>query len=214
AWSTPLPGVEAANMLLAQIDECLANSGGDAMVVTSVVPEIDELLRVAYPDLILIDRESELPFELAVEKRSEVGSDRLCNIAAAVALGLEDAIIVDAGTATTVDVLSKTVFVGGLIAPGMGAAGLSLSQGTAQLPEIPFEKCDLEPGRSTATAMRSGIFHAGIGGVEALISGMLLKYGPLPIVLTGGLGWALVKQERLFDPDWTMRGALELANQR
>ena len=117
-----------------------------------------------------------------------MGADRLCNVAAAAAAGLGSALIVDAGTATTFDLLLDGVFVGGLIAPGMAFAARCLGERAARLAPVPFAAAPLAAGRSTAEAMAAGGWHAGMGGVRHIVAGLLARHGRLPVIVTGGLG--------------------------
>ena len=85
----------------------------------------------------------ELPIQIGVDLPQSVGMDRLVAAVAANAVRPADspAIIVDAGSAITVDLISKTgMFMGGIILPGLSLAAESLHQHTDQLPHI---QCDL-----------------------------------------------------------------------
>jgi len=184
------------------------------VILTAVVPTVVNTLRAKWSSLIVVDHRCRLPFRLALADPAAIGTDRLCNIAAAAASGCDRALVVDAGTATTFDLLLDGEFVGGLIAPGMALAAACLGENTAQLDPVPFAPCALAPGRDTTSALQAGAYHVGIGGVEAVIAGLNRKYGPMPVIVTGGLGGHLVGSDRLWDPDWTLRGAAVLADQR
>jgi len=175
SWPTDASAISIDVELVQQIDGTLAAESEIRLVVVSVVPHVTQFLKSQWPQLMVVDHTSKLPFLLNVAEPSQIGTDRICNIAAATALGLQNMIVVDAGTATTVDVLKNGKFIGGLIAPGMANAGQSLTESTARLPAVGFEECDLVAGDSTEKAMRAGIFHAGVGGVEALIAGMIAR---------------------------------------
>ena len=99
----------------------------------------------------------ELPFGLSVEEPEKVGPDRLCAAAGAWAEGSREAVIVDAGTAVTVDLLSGGSFCGGSIFPGLSLLAGALNGGTALLPLVEDLKDDVEPpGRSTSDAVKAG----------------------------------------------------------
>ena len=186
--------------------------GNPQVVMVSVIPAFTKLLAEVWPDLTVVDHLCTLPFTSRVEDLAAVGADRICNVAAACGDGLTDALIVDAGTATTFDVLEDGVFQGGLIAPGMAFAARQLGELAARLNPVPFKPWPLEPGRDTQTAMGAGAWHVGIGGVEAVISSLLEDRPDLTVVLTGGLGHHLAATGRRVDPDWTLRGAAVLAH--
>jgi len=181
----------------------------DRTVLVSVVPDLDPQLAAAVPGLVTAGLDCPLPFALDVEDPAAVGADRLCNVAAAAAAGLASALVVDAGTATTFDLLRDGVFAGGLIAPGMAFAARQLGEAGARLAPVPFGPAPLEVGRSTAAALAPGGWHAGQGGVRRIVTGLRERYGPLPVVVTGGLAAHLADLGRC-DPDWTLRGALAL----
>lgn len=181
--------------------------GNLPVVLTSVVPRIEDLLRTAWPELVVVDHRMELPFRLTLPQPETIGADRLCNVATAAVQPWRRALIVDAGTATTFDLLLDGEFVGGLIAPGMAFAAACLGERAARLAPVPFAACPLQPGSDTASAMQGGAYHVGRDGVLAVIRRLRRKYGPLPVMLTGGLGHMLQGRDRAWDPDWTSRGA-------
>ncbi len=182
------------------------------VVMVSVVPAISAVLDELWPDLAVADHRCALPFLSQVDELAGVGPDRLCNVAAAQGAGLGNALIVDAGTATTFDLLVDGVFLGGLIAPGMAFSAHQLGKIAARLAPVPFAPSVLGPGRDTLSAMAAGAWHVGIGGVEAVISGLTKERPELKVVLTGGLGHHLVASSRFLDPDWTLRGAVQLVD--
>ena len=206
--SQVLPGAEDWQRRLVAVR---AEQGDPPVAVVSVIPAVTVLLKKLWPDIIVIDHHRQLPFSFLVDPLEAVGPDRLSNVAAAVGAGLTDALIVDAGTATTFDVLEDGVFVGGLIAPGMAFAARRIGELAARLDPVPFGPCPLEPGRETGAAMAAGAWHVGIGGIESVIQGLLKNRPGCSVILTGGLGHHLAAPGRVVDPDWTLRGAALLA---
>ncbi|MBK7771877.1 MAG: type III pantothenate kinase [bacterium] len=194
-------------------DSCgiLTIAGDLPVILVSVVPRVDDLLADAVPGLFKVDHTARLPYRHRLAEPGATGADRLCNVAAAVAAGLTDALIVDVGTATTVDVLSAGVFEGGVIAPGMAFALQQIGARAARLRPVPFAEVPLVAGADTSSAMAAGAFHAGVGGVENLVTGLQAAHGPSEIVVTGGLCRFLAAPTRLVDADWTLRGAAVLA---
>ena len=181
--------------------------------LTSVVPHVSEALGVTLPGLRSVDHTWIFPFAMAVDGPETVGADRFCNMAAAAASGLNDAIVVDAGTATTIDVLRDGIFVGGLIAPGMAFAAQKLQEEGARLWTVPFAPADLEPGRDTTAALAIGAFQVGTRGIIGTVEGLLAMQPDARVVLTGGLGGHLVRDGWSHDPDWTLRGLAALLTQ-
>ena len=180
--------------------------------ITSVVPLVTAALELNLPDLQVVDHNRRMPFEVAVDEAETVGADRWCNVAAAVDAGLTDALVVDAGTATTIDVLTDGVFVGGLIAPGMAFAAQALQEMGARLWTVPFEPVELRPGRDTEEALQIGAFHVGVHGVKGTVLELLEQYPGARVVLTGGLGHFLRHDGWVLEPQWTFRGLTRLLN--
>ena len=210
--SLPTPREEAADAgFVAKVRALLDEAPGVPLVLVSVVPRVDALLASLGCDLRLADHRCPLPFLHHLRDPAATGADRLCNVAAAVASGLDSALVVDAGTATTCDVLVGGVFEGGLIAPGMAFALDQIGRQAARLRPLPFAETPLAAGPDTASALAAGSCHAGVGGVEAQIAGLQRAHGPLPVVVTGGLARFLARPGRHLDSQWTLRGAAQLA---
>ncbi|MCE9525273.1 MAG: type III pantothenate kinase [Planctomycetales bacterium] len=148
----------------------------------------------------------DLPLEVRVEFPERVGLDRL---AAAVAakflasggrqppdtsannLATKPVIVVDAGTAITVDLVSADgAFEGGVILPGFRLTAQALAAGTNQLPLASFTGQDQPPpvvGKNTDGAIRSGLFWGAVGAVREVIERMSASLPQQPhIFVTGG----------------------------
>ena len=141
----------------------------------------------------VIDRYQQLPIEVAVEKPEQVGLDRLFDALAVVHRHTREkalpAIVIDAGSAVTVDLVDERgAFRGGAILPGLRLQSQALHQYTAQLPLVDLRRpFPPTPGTSTLTAIRSGIFASLVGGVQWLCQ----QYRPIvaeepKLFVTGG----------------------------
>ncbi|MHB8956581.1 MAG: type III pantothenate kinase [Pirellulaceae bacterium] len=156
------------------------------------------------------------PLELDVRAPERVGTDRLAAAVAANELRApqRSAIIVDAGTAVTVDLLtSDGVFRGGAILPGIQTSAQGLASATDALPLL--ENLDLSSlpaaiGKSTPEAMRSGIVWGCVGAVRELIAQMSVGLSHVPNVFcTGGDGMhlaRLIDRDMKYDPNLVLRG--------
>jgi type III pantothenate kinase len=128
---------------------------------------------------------------VTIPNPERVGHDRLLGARAAVAAagGGNAAVVIDAGTAVTVNLIDASGgFAGGAIFPGVGAMARALHQFTAQLPEVTVDapKPPL-PGTATEPAMRAGIWWAVVGGVRAIVAEYRKQVKPLKhVYLTGG----------------------------
>jgi type III pantothenate kinase len=116
---------------------------------------------------------------------AQLGADRWAALIGARALGVGTAVVVMAGTATTVDLLDANgVFQGGVILPGLDLMRTSLSQNTAQLGPEPGEFVDLP--RSTTDAIASGCISAQLGVIERAFRRVADEHDPLCILSGGG----------------------------
>jgi type III pantothenate kinase len=146
-----------------------------------------------------------LPLKLDVHHPERVGVDRLVSTIAVNHRRRPDepAIIVDAGTAVTVDVVDRAgVFQGGAILPGLRTAARSLAASTDALPATDPLHHDRQPaviGKSTEEAIRSGVIWGAVGAVKELVLRMRQEVDcPAQVFCTGGQGQFLSK---LLGPD-------------
>lgn len=137
---------------------------------------------------------SRLPIEIGLEAPEKIGLDRLAAAVAVNHLRESDraAIVVDAGTAITVDaVSSEGKFVGGAILPGMRTSAKALASQTDALPHITvdLENKPVAIGTNTTEAMQSGLFWGSVGAVRETIrrvSEQLDSKKPPQIFFSGG----------------------------
>ena len=155
-----------------------------------------------WPAPVVIDNPFILPIKINVGFPRTVGVDRLLNAIAGNVIRPDKfaMIIIDSGTATTVDVISKDgTFEGGAILPGFQLCAIALHQYTALLPHITNEEmANTTPkplGKNTRDALRSGLFWGQLGGVKELVKHYQETLGGnVVIVVTGGAGRLLVPQ--------------------
>jgi type III pantothenate kinase len=149
------------------------------------------------------------------ENPAEVGADRIVNgIAAFERFGRamrRPLIVVDFGTATTLDAISeKGEYLGGAICPGVQISADALFQRAARLPRIDVRKPPRIVGRTTVGAMESGLFYGYVGMVEGLVRRMNGELGGDAVcVATGGLADVIAPETPLIhhvDPDLTLHG--------
>ena len=196
-----------------------------AVVAASVNPQLDAeveraVMKAADRHVVWvgIGRDVELPIKVLTEKPEATGVDRVLNVAAAYEQIGKACVVVDAGTAVTVDVCNdQGEFLGGAIAPGVAMQLDALHERTAKLPRAEFNAPDEPFGRSTADAIRHGVYHGIRGMVKELVENYATELGNWPdLVATGGdaealfNGWELV---HAIAPDLTLYGiALAYAN--
>jgi type III pantothenate kinase len=188
-----------------------------AVVGASVNPDMDEpveqaVLDVANRHVVWIGEDLELPIKVLTESPKETGVDRVLNVAAAYEQMGKACVVVDAGTAITVDVCNDAgEFLGGAIAPGIRLQLDALHEKTAKLPRIET----LEPPRgpvgiSTQEAILAGIYHGVRGMVKELVENYATELGNWPeLIATGGDAEVLFKDWELVHaiaPDLTLYG--------
>ncbi len=197
----------------------------DGAVVASVVPLVGLALAsaVASIGLPLLDAAvGNVPIPVRVDQPSEVGADRLVNALAAGRLYGTPAIVVDFGTATTLDVVAPDgAFIGGAIAPGLELGLEALAARTARLPRVEALRPEQAIGRDTVSAIRSGAVFGHLGLVRELLERVRAELAaeaperPIAVILTGGVSqapWiADLPGVDAVDPDLTLEGLAILA---
>lgn len=169
-------------------------------------------------DVWRIGRDLEVPIGRGLDEDATPGQDRLLAAAAAFAALKQAVIVVDAGTAVTVDFVDgEGVFHGGAIAPGAQMQLDALHARTAALPAVKFARPDDDDafGRNTVTAMQLGVFEGIRGMTQALVERYSASYGAFPLVVaTGGDAETLFADSDLVArvlPDLVMHGILVAA---
>jgi type III pantothenate kinase len=141
----------------------------------------------------------------------EVGTDRVANAAAAHHLYSGTVIIVDLGTATTFDVVSKEGdHLGGVIAPGITTAAEALFVRTAALPRVELISPKQAIGTNTIAAMQSGIVFGYVGLIEGIVARIQRELGEkTTVVATGGYAELIARETSVIDsinPELTLIG--------
>jgi len=138
---------------------------------------------------------------ITIDNAREVGPDRIVNAVAAHHLYGEPVIIIDLGTATTFDVVSGGGdYLGGAIAPGIAIATEALFTRTAMLPRIELVRPKQVIGRSTISAMQSGIVFGYIGLIEGMVRRIEQELGSkTKVIATGGYAQLLAEETPAID---------------
>ena len=142
----------------------------------SVVDRWTERLEQAAEDVALpltVVSASHIPIGTALLRPDRTGPDRLLAAWAAVTLHGSPVIVVDLGTATTVDAVDADgFFLGGAILPGLGLAADALAEGSARLPRVELGMPADAVGTDTVSALLSGIVIGHLGAVRELATRM------------------------------------------
>ncbi|MCJ7516330.1 MAG: type III pantothenate kinase [Dehalococcoidia bacterium] len=148
---------------------------------------------------------------ISMDNPREVGADRIVNAVAAHQLYGGAVIVIDLGTATTFDAVSKEGdYLGGAIAPGIAIATEALFARTAVLPRVELTHPKRAIGRNTVAAMQSGIVFGYAGLIEGIVARINQELGgKTKVVATGGYAELLARETPAIDevnPDLTLIG--------
>lgn len=189
----------------------------DGVVIASVVPPLTDIARMMvqkYLNLtpVIITSSLDVGIPIQYDDPSRIGADRICNAVAAYKKFGGPAIVIDFGTATTYDVISKSgEYVGGVIAIGLETSAAELHRRTAQLPRIDLHVPDAVVGKNTIAAMQSGILYGAVDAAEGMIRRIRRVIGKHAIVIaTGGHATtiaALSTEIRYVEPTLVLEGA-------
>jgi len=164
-----------------------------AAVISSVVLPLTDKFKTAIEKylnipVLVISHKIKTGIELDVKNPKEVGCDRIANACAAYHHYKAPSVVVDFGTATNFDIVSKEgKFIGGIISPGIKMSSEAFSQFTNLLPKLKIENIDSVIGKNTVENMLSGI----IIGHAAMIDGLMERISedlgsPVITIATGG----------------------------
>jgi type III pantothenate kinase len=166
-------------------------------VLSSVVPQaifdLRQLVRRYFQRELMVIGDPRLNLKtgirVKIDNPAEVGADRLVNAFAAWQRYQQDMIVIDFGTATTFDVVTKAGdYLGGIIAPGVNLSLDALHRAAAKLPNVAIQPPARVIGTNTTHAMQSGIYYGYAGMVESLVARIKAEFGkPMHVIATGGL---------------------------
>ncbi|WP_353205140.1 type III pantothenate kinase [Sphingomonas sp.] len=191
----------------------------NGVIIATVVPRalhnLQTLARKYFGGEPLIAGEPPVEWGMALDvlEPKSVGADRAVTMIAAHAGHPGDLIVIDFGTATTLDMVDYTgAYKGGIIAPGINLSLDALVTAAAKLPRIAIEApADASViGRDTVSQMQIGIFWGYVAMIEGLVARMKAEVGrPITVVATGGLAILFEQHTTMFDvvePDLTIQG--------
>ena len=211
--------IDIIELFLTDQIDCLKVEG---CIIGSVVPALTTKLHQAiqkflrdeinHQILVIGDDKTRLNIDVKLPNKKEVGSDRLINSIAAYKKFGGNLIIIDFGTATTLDVISEDgEYIGGVIAPGINLSLKTLHDMTAQLPRISVKKQKNVIGKTTSEAMNSGVYFGYISLLEGMITKIEQELGVKTTnIITGGLAEifkdALKNTVKYHEPNLTLAG--------
>ena len=189
--------LRAADLERGDVDEAILGS-----VVPSLTPVFQEVCRRYFSVTpLVVDLGVKTGVRIKYDSPRDVGADRVVDAVAAIKLYGPPLIIVDFGTATVFDAISKEGdYVGGAIAPGIGISSQALFERTAKLPRIELERPKTAIGKTTVTAMQSGIIFGYVGLIEGIVARMKVELeGEVKVIATGGWAPVIARETSVID---------------
>ena len=200
SWRISTNASRTADEYMVFLKDFLGNKGInltdiDGMIVGSVVPGVNDSLyklvekHLSCPPPLFVDYQTPTGIKLLVDNPAEVGADRIIDALAAHKKYGGPLIIVDFGTATTLDCVSAAgEYLGGAICPGVEVSRDALFSHASKLSSIVLTKPPKVIGTNTADYLRSGILWGYGGQVDSLVQRMSEEWGETPqVIATGGL---------------------------
>lgn len=164
------------------------------IVISSVVPPLDSTLRQVCERYfntkpLFIEPGVKTGMPVHYDNPAEVGADRIVNSVAAFEKYGGPCVIVDFGTATTFDCVSrKGEYLGGVICPGIGVSADALFERTARLPRVDIRKPAQIIGTNTVGSLQSGLYYGYLGLVDGILELLVRESGnETNVIATGGL---------------------------
>ena len=174
--------------------------------MASVVPPLTGKIAKACRDYLkldplIIDAGVKTGVRIRYEDPKAVGADRIVDAAAVQEFYGGPACVVDFGTATTFDAISKEGdYLGGAIAPGIAIAAEALFLRAAKLPRVDLQKPPAAIGRNTIHAMQSGLLFGYVALVEGMVNRFRKELGPhMKVIATGGLAELISVETEVID---------------
>src|SRR5262249_39974667 len=160
-------------------------SGAPALTL----PWAEGLERLSGAPPVEVNAETARDLPIRYHDKTSVGADRIANAVAVRALYGTPAIVVDLGTATTFDCVSKEgEYLGGVIAPGVMTSAEELFRRAARIPRVELRKPSHVLGRATQESLQAGVVWGAAGQVDALVRRLAIEmHGTPHVIATGGL---------------------------
>jgi len=152
-------------------------------------------------DPLVVDAGVKTGVHIRYENPRAVGADRIVDAAAVQKLYGGPACVVDFGTGTTFDAISRAGdYLGGAIAPGIGIAAEALFRRAAKLTRVDVQRPPSVIGKNTPHAMQSGLLYGYVGLVEGMIARFREELGPdMKVIATGGYTEIIAGETDVFD---------------
>ena len=150
---------------------------------------------------LVVDAGVKTGIKIRYEDPKTVGADRVCDAVAVLKLYGGPACVVDFGTATTFNAITKEgEYLGGAITVGVNLAAESLFTRAAKLPRIDLQRPPSVIGRNTIHAMQSGLLFGYVSMVEGMVARFRAELGSgMKVIATGGMAEVIAKETQVVD---------------
>lgn len=199
--------VEAYGVKISDISDC---------IISSVVPPVFNSVRTGVYKIIgkqpmVVGPGLKTGLNIHVDVPSQVGSDRIVIAVAALNEHNAPLILMDMGTATTIEVVEpENIYMGGIIFPGVTVSLDALTSRAAQLPGISLDRPKHVIGKNTVDCMRSGMMYGTAAMIDGIIDRIEAELGhSSTLIATGGLAQfitPLCKRKFILDRDLLLKG--------
>ena len=186
------------------------------VIVSSVVPKVmhsfrNGIIKFLGIDPIIVGPGIKTGISVQLENPRSVGADRIADCAGAFHEYGGPVLVVDFGTATTYDYVTKEGhFKAGAISVGIESGANALWGQTAQLPEIEIKRPETILAKNTQSEMQAGIFYQFLGGFEQTVKQFKKEIRKdFKVIATGGLGRVICDHTDLidvYDPNLIFKG--------
>ena len=174
--------------------------------LASVVPQLTQRVTQACREYLkqeplIVDTGIKTGIRIRYEDPKAVGADRVCDAVAVMHLYGGPACIVDFGTATTFNALTKDgEYLGGAITAGINLAADALFTHTAKLQRIDLQRPPSVIGRNTVHAMQSGLLFGYVSMVEGMVVRFRSELGSdMKVIATGGLAEIVAQETKVIN---------------
>jgi len=178
----------------------------EGIALSSVVPPLTGRVLQACREYLsgdpfVVDAGVKTGIRIRYEDPKAVGADRVCDAVAVMQTYGGPACIIDFGTATTFNALTKEGdYLGGAITAGVNLAAEALFTRAAKLPRIDLQRPPSVIGRNTVHAMQSGLLFGYVSMVEGMVTRFRTELGPeMKVVATGGLAELVAVETKVID---------------
>ncbi|GAC1410815.1 MAG: type III pantothenate kinase [Candidatus Velthaea sp.] len=183
-----------------------ALDGVEAIIVSSVVPQVDRALiegcrKYFERDPLLFAPSQQKVLTVRTDRPAELGADLVAGAIGGVSLAGAPVIVISFGTATVYSAIDDAgAYMGAAIAPGIQISIDALASRTAKLPQVALLAPPSPVGRDTVTALQSGIVFGAVGATEGIVSRMRAQIGKhAKVVATGGLADVVADETGVID---------------